>query len=100
MLNKITQLHNTDPATFKKQIVEAIIKRIDALEDRLPEPKQEKSKWITRKEASELLGVSLVTISDWTKRDILKAYRIGTRVRFKLDEIEDVLNKSRDEDTL
>lgn len=100
MEHKITQLHNTDPVTFKKQIVEAIIKRIDALEDRLPEPKQKKSKWITRKEASELLGVSLVTISDWTKRDILKGYRIGTRVRFKLDEIEEVLNNSRDEGTL
>lgn len=92
MSENLIQLYNTDPVSFKNQIVGEISKRIDALEKRLPPPKSE---WISRKQASTLLGVSLVTISDWTKKDILKAYRIGNRVRFKLNEIEEVLNSSR-----
>jgi excisionase family DNA binding protein len=94
MSEKLIQLHNTDPISFKNQIVGEISKRIDALEKRLP---PQKSEWISRKQASALLGVSLVTISDWTKKDILKAYRIGNRVRFKLEEIEQVLTNSRNE---
>lgn len=94
MSDKITQLHNTDPTSFKKEIVDAISKRIDTLEKKLP-PKR--SEWITRKQAGEMLGVSLVTISEWSKKNIIKAYKIGNRVRFKLEEIEAVLNSSRDE---
>lgn len=96
MSKNLIQLHDTDPVSFKNQIVGEISKRIDALEKRLP---PHKSEWISRKQASVLLGVSLVTISDWTNKDILKAYRIGTRVRFKLNEIEEVLNSSRYEST-
>jgi excisionase family DNA binding protein len=94
MTKNLIQLHNTDPESFKNQIVGAINKRIDSLEERLP---PQKSEWISRKQAGVMLGVSLVTISDWTKKNILKAYRIGNRVRFKLHEIEEALNNSRDE---
>ncbi|MAP81861.1 MAG: DNA-binding protein [Aequorivita sp.] len=92
MSQNLIQLHNTDPVSFKNEIVSEISKKIDALEKRLPIPNSE---WISRKQAADLLGVSLVTISDWTKKDILKAYRIGNRVRFKMNEIEDALNSSR-----
>jgi len=94
MRKELIQLHNTDPNTFKNEIVSEITKKIDDLRNSLYPPP---SKWITRNQASELLGVSLVTISDWTKKDILKGYRIGNRVRFKLQEIEDTLNDSRNE---
>ncbi len=50
--------------------------------------------WITRNEASELLGVSLVTIHNWTKEGVINAYKIGTRVRFKRSEIENILLNS------
>lgn len=91
MSQELIQLHNVNPETFKKQIVSEILSRLDKLEDRLP-PIQ--SQWISRKQASNMLGVSLVTISDWTKKGILKPYRIGNRVRFKLSEIDEVLNSN------
>lgn len=94
MTKSLIQLHDTNPEEFKNSIVAAIFKRLDLIENKLP---IQRSEWITRKEASSLLGVSLVTIHDWTKKDILKAYRIGNRVRFKLQEIEQVLNSSRNE---
>ena len=92
MRKELIQLHNIDPESFKNEIVLEISKQIDDLKSSLTPPTSE---WISRKQASQLLGVSLVTISDWTKKGILKGYRIGNRVRFKLYEIEEVLNNSR-----
>ncbi|HBR53911.1 MAG TPA: DNA-binding protein [Flavobacteriaceae bacterium] len=94
MSENIVQLHNTDPASLKADIVDAINQRIDNLEKSLNPIRTE---WISRKQASTLLGVSLVTIHEWSKKEILKPYRIGNRVRFKLEEIENTLNGSRDE---
>ena len=44
--------------------------------------------YLTRKQTSKLLGVSLVTLSEWTKEGKIKGYRISSRVRFKRHEIE------------
>jgi len=48
---------------------------------------------VTRKEAAQLLGVSLPTLHDYTARGIIPGYRIGTRVRYKKGEILDCLRK-------
>lgn len=44
-------------------------------------------KLITRTETAQMLGVTLPTIYDWTKKGIITAYRIGNRVRYKHAEI-------------
>jgi excisionase family DNA binding protein len=46
---------------------------------------------LTRKEVGKMLNVSLVTLDKWIAIGIIKAYRIGTNVRFKPSEIEDAL---------
>ena len=35
---------------------------------------------LTREETAKLLSVSLVTLWDWTKKDIIPAYRIGNKI--------------------
>ena len=44
--------------------------------------------FLTRKQTASILGVSLVTLSEWTKEGKIKGYRIASRVRYKRSEIE------------
>jgi excisionase family DNA binding protein len=55
--------------------------------------KPQKKEYLTRKEVSELLKVSLVTLNYWCKNGLLRSYRIGNRVRFKSAEIEAALKE-------
>ena len=49
--------------------------------------------FITRKEVCEIFDISLPTLCEWTKRGHLIGYKIGTRVRYKRNEVMDSLNK-------
>jgi excisionase family DNA binding protein len=59
------QLHNTDPPT----------------------------EYITRKKTAEILGISLPTLNDWSKRGVIPSYRICSRVRYKREEVMNSVNK-------
>ena len=48
---------------------------------------------LNRKETAALLGISLVTLHQWTNQGRLTAYRIGTRVRYKVDEVNNALTE-------
>jgi excisionase family DNA binding protein len=48
---------------------------------------------VTRKEAAELLGISLPTLHEYTTNGMIPAYRLGSRVRFKKSEVLDCLTK-------
>ena len=47
--------------------------------------------YATRKEVSERLRISLPTLNTLTKEEVLKGYRIGSRVLYKWSEVEAVL---------
>lgn len=49
-----------------------------------PEPSPE---LITRKETSEILGISLPTLHQWTVSGVIPAQRIGTRIRYNRAEV-------------
>lgn len=51
------------------------------------------TKYLTRKEVSEILSITLPTIHEWSKRGVLTAYRLGNRVYFKSDEIDAAMVK-------
>ena len=89
-MSKTIELSVSDPNALAA--MDQINKRLDSIENKLPKPL---SKLITRKELSELLSVSVVTIIDWDKKNILKPLRIGNRVRYQLSDIEEVLKSSR-----
>jgi excisionase family DNA binding protein len=49
---------------------------------------------LTRQETANILKVSLVTLWDWTKKDVMPAYRIGYKVRYKKSEVLESLKKT------
>ncbi len=79
------------PAELADQILKGVNERLEAFQNnfQLKEPTQ----WLTREETAKLLTISLVTLHDWTKKKILTSYRIGNKVRYKRDEVENSLRK-------
>lgn len=56
-------------------------------------PPQNPDELLTRNDVKDLLGISLVTLHDWTKRGIIPTLRIGTRIRFKKSDVMAALNQ-------
>lgn len=87
ILNGISfeQLENSIKTIVSAELKNAVSEL--TLQDTTPE-------LITRKETAEILGVSLPTLHDWTKKGMIPAKRIGTRVRYDkqavLDAMKDV----------
>jgi hypothetical protein len=50
------------------------------------------SDYLNRKDTAKLLGISLVTLGEWTKTGKVQGYRIASRVRYKRAEIESSLS--------
>jgi excisionase family DNA binding protein len=50
---------------------------------------------LTRAQAAKLLGITLPTLRDYTKRGLVEGYRIGTRVRYKRTEVLGSLQRMR-----
>ena len=48
---------------------------------------------LTRKGTAKVLGISLHTLNEFTKSGKIPAYRIGTRVRYKVNEVFQSLNR-------
>lgn len=91
MSKNVTQVHHVDADELTEQILTGVASKLKEFEKNFS-PK-EPTIWITRKEASKILSISLVTVSEWSKKSILKPYRIGNQIRLKRTEVEDALTK-------
>lgn len=89
----ITQIQNLEVNELK-ELIEISVKK--ALEQKASKQEPE-TELLTRNQVSKLLGISLVTLTEWIKQGKIPALRIGTRVRFKKDE---VLNSLQEIQTL
>lgn len=45
------------------------------------------NEYLSRKETCKILGVSLPTLNDYTKRGLVPSYRIGARIRYRKEEV-------------
>jgi excisionase family DNA binding protein len=91
MSKEILQLENTNANDFKNEIVKDVINALKAHSQSVQDP--EKEKLLTRQETADLLSVSLVTLWSWTKNDLIPAFRIGTKVRYKKPDVLNALQK-------
>ena len=82
-------LDTLELSDIKKIIEEALEKKLLALNCE----QREELILLSRKDTAKLLCVSLPTLHDWTKNGIIKGYRIGNRILYKLDEVNDSLKQ-------
>lgn len=78
---------------FYSQIKDCVKQEIKlALEEREEKSSTSDCTLLTRKETASRLGISLVTLHDWCNKGIVPYYRINTRIRFKLEEIDELVS--------
>lgn len=83
-----------DAKDFRSLIADTVKEAVKFEVDRiLAQPQEPQKQFLTRKEASEILGVSLVTLHDWSKSGIVTCYRVGTRVRYRFADLQNALRK-------
>ncbi|WP_421802875.1 DNA-binding protein [Flagellimonas sp.] len=91
-MESITQVHSTTPEVLIQKLRETIIQlRKENIPDTLIN-----SSWsyIPRDKVLKLLDVSIMTLDEWNRKNILKKRKIGGKVYYKLEEIEAVLEQS------
>jgi excisionase family DNA binding protein len=87
--NNITQVHGITPQQLKESILSDVRTVLKELVLNFQPKKQ--PEYLTRKEVAKILKVSLVTLSDWNKKGVLKPYRLGNLIRYKTTELEESL---------
>lgn len=85
MAKEILQIENINANDFKNEIVKDVTQALKGYATTLQNPDNEIL--LTREETAKMLSVSLVTLWSWTKDDIIPAYRIGNKVRYKKAEV-------------
>jgi excisionase family DNA binding protein len=91
MTKQIVQIENANAIEFKNEILAGVLKIIQ--DHAISLQQDDKDTLLSRQETANLLSVSLVTLWDWTRKDVLPAYRIGYKVRYKKSEVIQALKK-------
>ncbi len=87
---KITEVHGIDALDFNARFDE-LSKQLRKLIERLNQPSY--PRLLSRKETAKILGISLVSLSNYVKLGIIPAYRLGNGVLFKENEVYEALTK-------
>ena len=74
------------------EITKAVRSELDA---RTPPTAPPAEELLTRDQAAQLLSITLPTLRDYTRKGFVIGYRIGTRVRYKRNEVLDGLQRIR-----
>jgi len=87
--SKITQVFGITPSELKEDIINDVRAELKVIAQNFQPIKP--PEYLTRQEVAKILKVSLVTLTDWNKKGILKPYRLGNLIRYKTDEIDQAL---------
>jgi excisionase family DNA binding protein len=84
------QMLNITPIDLANLIKEGIKTELSELKKTL-HPDHLESPHLTRSETAKFFGVSLNCVNDWTRKGILKSYKVGQRTYFKRSELMQVM---------
>lgn len=88
-----TILTTFKPGEFEALIDNSIAKVLQAELSKIENIQKPVKTIFTRQETASLLDISLPTLNEYTKRGIIVAYRLGYKVRYRLNDIEQALIK-------
>lgn len=83
------QFIGVEPTALISQIAEQV--KTELLKDLQNSIKGNSHRYLSTNEVCEEFGITKPTIYDWKKRGILKAYKLGARVYYRFDEIENAM---------
>ena len=84
-------IRGMDLAELRNMIGEVVEEKFQSFGERTQ--KNNNSEYITRLETAQLLKISLPTLHDWTRQGWLQSYKMGSRVLYKVREVEEALKK-------
>jgi len=87
--SKITQVFGITPSELKEDIINNVRAELNVIAQNFQPIKP--AEYLTRQEVATILKVSLVTLTDWNKKGVLKPYRLGNLIRYKRAELEEAL---------
>lgn len=87
MKNTFTNLSNED---LKELMLEAVREGIATHNPKTTD----EDEFLTRKEAADLVKVSVTTIDTWRRDGLINAYRINSRIRFSKAELIEAVKKN------
>lgn len=91
MTKQILQIENASAKEFKDEILKGVNEALKKVVTELQQ--NDNDILLSREETANLLSISLATLWGWTKKDIIPAYRIGFKVRYKKSEVLQALKK-------
>jgi excisionase family DNA binding protein len=84
-------LTNLTPVQLKELLLEALRELNPLQPQKKINSSNDDEKYLTRKEVASYLQISLPTLHEYSKKEILKSYRIGSKVRYRASEVENAL---------
>jgi excisionase family DNA binding protein len=83
-------INTEDLKNLLREVIEEKLKK----ESKLKESEKGLA-YLNRFEVSKVLRISLPTLNNWSKAGTLQSYRIGNRILYKADEIEQAVQTVR-----
>jgi excisionase family DNA binding protein len=74
-------------------LLSSIGKLIDSKLNQAIQPENKTHSYMSRQDVCKLLKITLPTLNDWSKDGKLQSYKIGSRVLYKKDEVENSLHQ-------
>jgi excisionase family DNA binding protein len=85
--NQYVQIQQVTAENLLTQIDGIIENRLKTFSPPSSTPPTDAEAYLTREQVADMLNVSTVTVWAWANKGILKAYRIGNKVRFLKSEV-------------
>jgi excisionase family DNA binding protein len=80
-------------STYSDSELSTIISNaVESTISRLLKSQQKDPELLTRMQVTQILGISLPTLDEYTKIGLIPAFRIGTRIRYKKEDVYNALN--------